>query len=102
MCNGRSRAPPLQIKMTIKLVTMVHPCTACVIIDGLIKEIFAKLKAEYPDVEFITLRLDHPDKLKTVPGLEVEKLPAILVDGEQITAGSLPRRKELAEIIKER
>ncbi len=78
---------------------MRHPCTACVIIDGLTKEILAKVSKKYPQVEYETVTLNHPNEIKQTPGMEVEKLPAIIIDGEQFTAGSLPRQRDLEAYI---
>jgi len=88
--------------MTVTLVTMVHPCSACLINDNLMRELFAALEGSNPDVSFTVTVLNHPRELPSVEGLEVESLPAVLIDGEQITAGSLLHRRQLEGIIKRR
>ncbi len=84
--------------VTIEIVTLKEPCTACQIIEGLIRDMLKKLKAQY-DVEVVNTILQHPKEAATVEGLEVEKFPALLINGEQITAGSLPRLDQLKRIL---
>lgn len=84
--------------MQIKLVCMVYPCNSCVIIQGLIKEIIQKV-LKLRDLEYTEIVLNHPKEIFSVEGIEVEKLPAILIDGEQITAGNLISTKQLLNII---
>jgi len=88
--------------MTVTLVTMVHPCSACLINDNLMRELFTSLKDSNPDVSFTVTVLNHLRELPSVEGLEVESLPAVLIDGEQITAGSLLHRRQLEGIIQRR
>ncbi|MDR3552957.1 MAG: hypothetical protein P4L75_07520 [Clostridia bacterium] len=80
-----------------KLVVMAQPCTACVIINSLNMESLERVAAQCADFSWELVQITHPRRLKTVAGLEVEKLPAVIVDGEQLTAGSvLPPRRLLA------
>lgn len=85
----------------IKLVTLVPPCSACLIITNLLIEMFNKLSKKQLDANFVLAEFDNIKDLSKVEGLEVEKFPAIIVDGEQITAGSLPSEDFLISIIKE-
>lgn len=87
--------------MKVKLVTLNEPCNACIIISNLIKEIFIHLEKELPAVAFEVIELDHIKKVKEIEGIEVEKMPIILINNEQITAGSLPDRKYLKRLIEE-
>jgi len=86
-------------KITITLVSLKDPCTACNIIYGLIKETLEKIQKEYSNVEVKLIELDHIKKAAEVEGLEVEKFPAVLINNEQITAGSLITKRQLASII---
>lgn len=85
----------------VKLVTLSTPCTACLIISNLIKEIFERLSTRMLPADFIILEFDNIKDIYKVEGLEVDKLPAIIIDGEQVTAGSLPNIKYLISIIEE-
>jgi len=90
--------------MKVQLITLANPCTACLITENLLKEVFAKtsisLQAKgIESVEFETVTLNRPNELHEVEGLEVEKLPAIIIDGEQVTAGSLIHRQRLEQLI---
>ncbi|MBZ4646445.1 MAG: Thioredoxin domain [Clostridia bacterium] len=86
-------------KVNVKVVSLKEPCTACIIIDGLIKEILAKIQKEYNNVEVEIIELEHPKQAHLVKGLEVEKFPAILINDEQVTAGSLPSKQQLISMI---
>ena len=86
-------------KIKITLVSLKDPCTACNIIYGLIKETLEKIQKEYSNVEVDFIELEHIKNASKVEGLEVEKFPAVLVNGEQITAGSLITKKQLVSII---
>jgi len=86
-------------KIKITLVSLKDPCTACNIIYGLIKETLEKIQKEYSNVEVDFIELEHIKNASEVEGLEVEKFPAVLVNGEQITAGSLITKKQLVSII---
>ncbi|HHW48308.1 MAG TPA: thioredoxin family protein [Clostridiaceae bacterium] len=86
-------------KVKITLVSLKDPCTACNIIFGLIKETLEKIQKEYSNVEIDFVELEHIKNASEVEGLEVEKFPAVLVNGEQITAGSLLTKQQLVSII---
>ncbi len=85
--------------MKLQLITMAHPCTACVILCNLSADVMHRLQKQYPQVECEFVTLHHPREMAQVEGLEVEKLPALLIDGEQVTAGSLPDRRAIAKMI---
>lgn len=86
----------------VTVVSLKEPCTACIIIDGLIKETLQKLQQQYPQLQVEILELDHLNQAAHIEGLEVEKFPAILINGEQVTAGSLPSRQQLLEWIRQK
>ena len=88
--------------MTVRLVTMARPCSACLIADNLMRELFAVMQGMNPDIIFQVDILHHPRELACVEGLEVETLPAVLIDGEQITAGSILHRRQLQGYINRR
>lgn len=85
----------------VKLVTLDEPCSACIIITNLIKEMFKELELELPEVTFTIIEMRHIKELKVIKGAEVEKMPIILLEDEQITAGSLPNKRYLKQIIEE-
>ena len=88
--------------MLIRLVTMANPCTACMIVDNLLRVLLQKTVADLDGVALSIEELQHPRDCVGVVGLEVEKLPAILIDDEQITAGNLLHRRQLLQIIESR
>jgi hypothetical protein len=45
------------------------------------------------------IELDNLKQVAMVQGLEVEKLPAVLINNEQVTAGSLPTKEQLISMI---
>jgi hypothetical protein len=85
----------------VKLVTLDEPCSACIIITNLIKEMFKELEGEMPEVTFTIIEMHHIKELKEIKGAEVEKMPIILIGDEQITAGSLPNKRYLKQLIEE-
>lgn len=86
--------------MQIKIVCMKYPCNSCIIIQGLVKEVIEKVLKQR-NVEYEEVVLNHPNDVFKIEGMEVEKLPAIIFDGEQITAGSLISTKQLLNLIDE-
>ena len=86
-------------KITITLVSLKDPCTSCHIIYGLIKEMLEKVQKEYSNIEVKFIELEHIKKAAEIEGLEVEKFPAVLINNEQITAGSLLTKQQLISII---
>ncbi|WP_070000910.1 thioredoxin family protein [Cellulosilyticum sp. I15G10I2] len=85
----------------VKLVTLDEPCSACIIITNLIKEMFKELAHQMPEVTFTIIEMHHINELKGIKGIEVEKMPIILIQDEQISAGSLPNKRYLKQLIEE-
>ena len=88
--------------MTVTLVTMIHPCSACQMIDCLMRDLFDSMKDTNPGVMFQVVVLNHPSELSSIEGLNEKNLPAVLIDGEQITAGTLLHRRQLEDHIQKR
>jgi hypothetical protein len=89
----------MEEKVTIKLVSLKEPCTACFIIGGLIRETLVKLQREYTGIDIEIIELEKLEQIYDIPGMEVEKLPAILINDVQVTAGSLPSKQQLITLI---
>lgn len=87
-------------KIIVKLVSLKDPCSACVIIDGLLKEMLIKIQKEMDNVQVEIIELNNLNQVHSIKGLEVEKFPAVLINDEQVTAGSLPSRQQLIAMIK--
>lgn len=81
------------------VVNLAQPCTACIITCSLVKEILKKLQKTHGDFSMEVVELAHIKDAVSVEGLEVEKFPAIIIDGEQVTAGSLPSKNMLISYI---
>ena len=81
--------------MNVSLVTPQNPCSACSIAAELMRGMFEKMTGQYPDIEFTVSYVIHPRELRGIKGLEVERLPAVVIDGEQITAGGIMHRRQL-------
>ncbi len=79
----------------LTLVTLAHPCNACVIITQLARSVCQRLARELPFVHYAEITLADAREAKTVPGIEVESFPLVLLCGEQLTAGSIPDRRAL-------
>ncbi|HOP56200.1 MAG TPA: thioredoxin family protein [bacterium] len=83
----------------IDIVFLEEPCSACLIIFNLIKEIMERLKGKYDFLEVNYIEIKKLEDLHSIKGLEVEKFPAIIIDGEQISAGTIPDIGEIEKII---
>ncbi|MHB1315791.1 MAG: thioredoxin family protein [Christensenellales bacterium] len=82
----------------IRLITLKNPCSACLILCNLTKELLKKLQKCNGQIAVEFVELDHINQAYLVEGLEVDKFPAIIIDGEQVTAGSLPGRELLGSL----
>ncbi|MGB4632305.1 MAG: thioredoxin family protein, partial [Tepidanaerobacteraceae bacterium] len=69
---------------------MKEPCSACLILNNLVKEIIAKLQKKFDNLDIQYVEFSNLARIHEIEGLEVEKFPAIIVNGEQVTAGELP------------
>lgn len=83
------------MKVKVNIVALKEPCSACFIIGGLVKQIFDKLQKEMDFIEVEYTELEDLKNIHNIQGLEVEKFPAVIINGEQITAGTIPDKKEL-------
>lgn len=89
------------MKHKIVLVDLTVPCTACLITDNLLKEVLEKVRRIRGDVETEMIRIERMSELRSIPGVEVEKLPLILIDGEQVTAGGFITPKQLIAMLRD-
>jgi hypothetical protein len=89
-------------EVAITLVSLEQPCSACIIIEGHIKEMLSKLEKRMDYIRMEHVIIDNLKEIHRIEGLEVEKFPALILDGEQITAGSLPPLDQLLFEIKRR
>lgn len=87
------------MRVKVNIVVLKDPCSACFILGGLVKEIFDKLQKEMDFIDVEYTELQDLKNLHLIEGLEVEKFPAIIINGEQITAGTMPDRKEIVDIL---
>jgi hypothetical protein len=60
------------------------------ILNNLVKEIMAKLQKKFDNLDIQYVEFSNLARIHEIEGLEVEKFPAIIVNGEQVTAGELP------------
>ena len=88
-----------QPNVNVKLIALKEPCTACLITGDLLRELLAKIQKEQPGLEVEFVILDNLKQVAMVKGLEVPKFPAILINDEQVTAGSLPSKQQLLTMI---
>jgi hypothetical protein len=86
-------------KNRITLISLEQPCSACLIIEGHINEMLAKLEKRQCGIEIQHIIIPDLKNVHSIEGLEVEKFPALIIDGEQITAGELPKIEQLLKII---
>lgn len=87
------------VNVKIQLVRPAHPCQACQITANLQEEVLAKLCGKHGGLVFEVVEFGTPAEMKAVENLEVEKFPAVIADGEQITAGSLYHLRRLERVL---
>lgn len=87
------------MRVKINVVMLQNPCSACFILDGLVRELFEKLKGKMDFIDVEYKELQNLKNLHSIEGLEVESFPAIIINGEQITAGTIPDRREIIKRI---
>jgi hypothetical protein len=51
----------------------------------------------FVDVEYT--QLENLKNLHSIEGLEVESFPAVIINGEQITAGTIPDKRQIIKRI---
>jgi len=78
------------MKIRITIVTLKEPCSACLILNNLVRELMGKLRKKFANLEIQYIELADFSRIHKIKGLEVEKFPAIIVNDEQISAGELP------------
>lgn len=83
------------MKVKVNIVTLKEPCSACFIIGGLVKQMLDKLQKDMAFIEVEYTELEDLKNIHNIQGLEVEKFPAVIINGEQITAGTIPDKKEI-------
>ena len=81
------------------MITMQHPCTACVVL--MLKEVLQKVKNQVEGIQTEIIILKHPNELYSIEGVEVERLPIIMLDCEQISAGSFITDRQIISLIKD-
>jgi len=78
-----------------------YACTACFITNGLSMESLEKVAKRRPDFTYEVVEISHPSQLRSVQGLEVEDLPALILDGVQRTAGTIVTPRQLEAMLDE-
>jgi hypothetical protein len=85
----------------MKVVSLKYPCTACLMIYQTVKESIDRILADYEGLEVEYIELENLKSIHQINGLEVEKFPALLINDEQITAGSVITKRQLVNMLKE-
>jgi hypothetical protein len=88
---------PLQLT----IVRLARACSSCAIIENLVQESIRRVQRDYPQLEVNERVVDSIAEINAVEDLEVERFPAVILAGEQITAGSIVTPKELRLLVEE-
>ncbi|HML49550.1 MAG TPA: thioredoxin family protein [Clostridia bacterium] len=88
-----------QARHKIVMIDLLHPCTACVIADNLLRESLGKVQKARADVEVEIVALSHPRELARYPAVEVEKMPLLIIDDEQVSAGSFLTPRQIIALL---
>jgi hypothetical protein len=81
------------------MIDLSHPCTACLITDNLLTESLEKVKKMRGDIEVEFVIVEHPSELTSFPEVEVERMPLLIVDGEQVSAGSFLTPRQIIALL---
>lgn len=85
----------------MKVVSLKYPCTACLMVYQTVRESIGRILADYEGLEVEYIELENLKNIHQIDGLEVEKFPAVLINDEQVTAGSIITKCQLANMLKE-
>lgn len=88
-------------KPRARLIVQRYPCTACVMINGLSMESLEKVAKRRPDFTYEIVIVGHPSELRLIEGLELEDMPAFILDGVQRTAGTILAPRQLEQMLDE-
>lgn len=81
------------------MVSLKAPCSACIIITNLLKEMLGQVARKNPQVQVQVVLLQDVRQLEEVPGAQGKRFPILLFNGKQMSAGLLPREDELERLI---
>ncbi len=85
--------------ITITLVSKDQYCASCTISDQIVREVLSDIRKKHPDIRIKHIKL-RSDEECTVPGVEIHQFPALLVNGKQVSAGSIITEDRLEQLIK--
>ncbi|MDR0287725.1 MAG: thioredoxin family protein [Clostridiales bacterium] len=85
-------------KNELMMVSFDYPCTACLITENLVLDVLNRVKRDI-DFDIKIVKLERPSEVSKVEGLEVEKFPALFLNGEQISAGNIIGYRELKALL---
>lgn len=83
----------------LTLVRLAKACSSCAIVENLVREAVGRVRAEIPELDVSEHVVDSPREIAGVPNLEVERFPALILEGEQITAGSIITPRDLRRLV---
>ena len=83
----------------ITIVRLKNPCNACIIVGRLLVESIERVRQEWPELEVEERELEDVREAVNVPGIEIERFPALLLNGDQITAGSMITPRDLSRLV---
>jgi hypothetical protein len=93
--------PVVRTEIDLTLVVQRPPCGACQVIEQLLRESLERAVGEDSRLRLSIREIHHPSQLRSVEGLEVEKMPAVLLGGEQVCAGRILTIRDIREYVDE-
>lgn len=85
--------------VTITLVSKDQHCASCTISDQIVREVLNEVKKKHPEITIRRIKLAAGEKCG-LPGVDIQQFPALLLNGRQITAGSIITEERLEQLIK--
>ncbi len=84
--------------VTITLVSKDQHCASSTISDQIVREVLSEVKNRHPEIEMKRVKL-RADETCTIPGIQIHQFPSLLLNGKQITAGSIITEERLEQLI---
>ena len=85
--------------VTITMVSKDQHCASCTISDQIVREVLKGLKKKHPEIHIRRIKIGANEKC-TVPGVEIHQFPTLLLNGRQISAGSIITEDRLEQLLK--
>jgi len=85
--------------ITILLVSQDQHLNSAAMSDQIVREVLQQVKKNHPKYSIKHIQL-APDQKCTLPAVKIHQFPSLILNGKQITAGSIISEERLDQLIK--